>query len=345
MTLWLNRYKARDTGIFFPSLPWCGKVAAVYTQAINILHPDNLLVSLIKNQTHMTALSILVPSLFECNHASIIKQGHRAVLESSRMILSRVRIDLEESKSWEGCLHLEDVRYFHLWKLPFLREALLQEGKRGGFLALVSPDARGLPLITRCSRALDMIVSGIDFGNNQTSAQTRTRASTRYSNQTGTPFANRSPAQIPTPSSDRSSTQAISGLSQLVGLGIGFTPSGDDFISGVLLGERMARLFMEMPAEVRQEPHLKYLPVNKEEIQAALDKTSLGGKTLLWQALQGQFPCCLLRAARGLSKAKRFEDMLDMVKEAVSHGETSGTDALTGLLWYLEIAGNAEVKS
>jgi hypothetical protein len=118
----------------------------------------------------------------------------------------------------------------------------------------------------------------------------------------------------------------LRGLAGLVGLGIGFTPSGDDFLAGLLLGEALAG---------RKEP----LRLDRAEIRAALGKTNDGGRSLLHQVLSGHFPHYLIETAGELAAAADAAGIEEAVARAVSHGETSGTDTLTGLLWYLERTG------
>jgi hypothetical protein len=76
--------------------------------------------------------------------------------------------------------------------------------------------------------------------------------------------------------------------------------------------------------------------IQGEEIRKVLDKTNHGGRTLLWQVLQGHFPYYLIEAVRGLARAGNTEEILKTVGRAASHGETSGTDALVGLFFYLD---------
>lgn len=120
-------------------------------------------------------------------------------------------------------------------------------------------------------------------------------------------------------------TGRLEGMARLVGLGIGFTPSGDDFLAGVLLAEAMT---------AGTAP----LRLDKEEIRGALGKTNDGGRSLLYQVLAGHFPSYLLETASGLAAARDQAGIDRAVAAAVRHGETSGTDTLTGLLWYLTAA-------
>jgi hypothetical protein len=125
------------------------------------------------------------------------------------------------------------------------------------------------------------------------------------------------------------------GLSHLVGLGIGLTPSGDDFLTGVLLADCM----------VAYAGGAYRLPIDRQEIAEALERTTSAGRTLLWQALQGAFPAYLLALARcfggeqGASMASPGSDNADFepcLVRILAHGHTSGTDAAVGFLWYLE---------
>ncbi len=106
----------------------------------------------------------------------------------------------------------------------------------------------------------------------------------------------------------------------LVGLGPGFTPSGDDFLAGALLAEECCA-GAEGPA------------VDRESIRRSLARTTPGGRTLLALALRGSYSAYLLRFLALLDSARSDEEVRAAVREAVAHGETSGTDALIGLLW------------
>lgn len=205
-------------------------------------------------------------------------------------------IDLGGGDPWEGCLGPENIKGFSLSRIPLLRRALLQKGKRGGLLGLIHPIEKENPFVEKTYRILgQVLVRGHE-------------------------------------------TSGMKGLSQLVGLGVGFTPSGDDFVSGVLLAERILSLLSVSHAGVREVAQQRTTPpsIDREEIWKVLDKTTSGGRTLLWQALQGHFPYYLIEAARGLAGANSLEEMTKVVSTAVSHGETSGTDALVGLFRYLD---------
>ncbi len=100
----------------------------------------------------------------------------------------------------------------------------------------------------------------------------------------------------------------------LVGLGIGFTPSGDDFLCGVLLG---------LDALGREEEFV--LLKNRLD----LERTSLGGRSLLMGALLRQYPLAFRNFVCGVGKG-------NLDKEIFNFGSTSGTDFACGLCWVLK---------
>ncbi|MCU0596021.1 MAG: DUF2877 domain-containing protein [Desulfobacterota bacterium] len=118
-------------------------------------------------------------------------------------------------------------------------------------------------------------------------------------------------------------------LCGLVGLGPGSTPSGDDFVTGVLLGEEAKAVAENM------KPVLAW-PEERKGLLSALDRTCDAGKTLLWQALQGRFPAYLIETVRAVSKAEGRAGIDEAVERAVRHGATSGTDALVGFVFSRE---------
>jgi len=107
-------------------------------------------------------------------------------------------------------------------------------------------------------------------------------------------------------------------LSKLVGMGIGFTPSGDDFLTGVMLYEAMFGVNL----------------INRASIRAKLIGTTEGGRTLLTLALENSFPFYLKQFAGSILIGKFPSE--DTVGRALMHGSTSGSDALTGFLWAAE---------
>ncbi len=110
------------------------------------------------------------------------------------------------------------------------------------------------------------------------------------------------------------------GLENMVGLGQGLTPSGDDFITGALLAEACTG---------------NSDSIQKKTIESKLEKTTYPGKTLLTLALMGSFPEYLLTFLNERSSAFKKNDILLVINKASDHGSTSGKDSLAGFYWYL----------
>ncbi len=111
----------------------------------------------------------------------------------------------------------------------------------------------------------------------------------------------------------------LTGLEKLVGLGQGMTPAGDDFITGVLLGEQCMN---------------RRVTIDKTLIGKNLNKTTYAGKTLLHLALEKSFPAYLLDFLNEISKPETADSFPEAALKASAHGSTSGRDTLSGFLWY-----------
>lgn len=105
----------------------------------------------------------------------------------------------------------------------------------------------------------------------------------------------------------------IKGLENLVGLGQGMTPSGDDFITGALLS-------------ANRNISIK---IDKSAIERNLGKTTYAGRTLLYLALNESFPAYLLTFLEE-------KDVMSAIENASLHGATSGMDSLAGFYWFMQ---------
>ena len=123
-------------------------------------------------------------------------------------------------------------------------------------------------------------------------------------------------------------------FSRLVGLGIGFTPSGDDFLTGYLMASELWSRFHR-----RSDGADEKTPALGASIEERLGSTTPGGRTLLSLALRGSYPCYLLRfwrSLRGLDGTRGSTAAVEQaVRRVAEHGETSGLDAVTGFVCFL----------
>lgn len=114
---------------------------------------------------------------------------------------------------------------------------------------------------------------------------------------------------------------AAAGLGGLVGLGPGLTPSGDDFLCGVLAGLLLAGL--------GQHPFAGCL---MRQVASRLPDTNAISAAFLQCALEGQYSEAVVR----LSALPPVEEILAAFS-AIGH--SSGSDTLCGVLYLLERRG------
>jgi len=265
----LKTFYPQYRGSFLPDDPWEGRVQSVYSKAVNLLHPDGILISFVDSIEQMTDYGIVI-SDFE-SLLSIISTGTSISFNGTSFSSPNLTVNLSQAKVWNGqCVQLLKESTFDISpiKRAFLKVAL-EDG-----LA---------PIIT----GMDPNVFSIASGDIIAKAFSR--------------------ADI--------NNGLLMDLSPLVGLGIGFTPSGDDFITGVMLYETLRGISI----------------INKNKIKSCLSKTTAGSRTLLTLALKNSFPYYLKQYAELVSTANFSPDAV--VGRAVMHGSTSGSDALSGFIW------------
>lgn len=270
---------ARHVGALVPD-PFTAEIASLHSRVVNLLLPDGLLVSLVKDPGDMTALAIEVPGLPNVDLASRVFTRSGGVIRSS----SAYAVRLGSGRTFAG------------------------KPLRGRF-----SDGLGQTLRSEILRlsGSDGFASVLDNPQNA--------------------FARRAGAIL---------ADGEQGLSRLLGLGIGFTPSGDDFLTGYLMASdlwcasRGASGAQE--GSSAQETSAAGL---RESIGARLAETTAGGRTLLYLALRKSYPWYLLRFWRSIrvidGDRRPGADLSEAVQCAARHGETSGLDALTGFAWFL----------
>ncbi len=271
----MKQFPVSIKGRHVPVQPWEGTVLSVYGKAVNILHPDGFLVSVLKNGEQMSGYGLVAADLFSLMSPGDL-EGIPVVCDSEKIIFEpAISIDYSMAQLWSGGVSV--------CRKPIPLEKLLavyrRKAPREGFSSLILGDVSDI-----YTKAALAILEKVESGG-------------------------------------------IVDLSPLVGLGIGFTPSGDDFISGVMLYLR-----------VFGEGEKASVTVDRAAITAALRKTTPGGRTLLSLVLQNSFPAYLKTFTRALCGDVYKNNAETVVSRVLTHGATSGSDALAGFFW---IAGYA----
>ena len=271
----MNQFSAALKGEYIPENPWRGSVLSVYTKAVNILHPDGFLVSLLKDRGQMSSYGLVVPGLFTGISPDKLKGKSVICGSGTLMIDSCCSVDFADAASWSGTVPVCK----NMLPLKNLLTVYRVQAPQEGFSSLILGNSNDI-----YGRAAFSIL-------------------------------------------EKAKTDRILDFHSLVGLGIGFTPSGDDFISG-------AMLFVNMFGNRKKYAEFS---VNRNAIAGVLDKTTPGGRTLLSLVLKNSFPEYLRAFASALSYAGGAKKIESAVSLALTHGSTSGSDALAGFFWFAEL--------
>lgn len=113
-------------------------------------------------------------------------------------------------------------------------------------------------------------------------------------------------------------------LARLIGLGIGLTPSGDDFLCGILAG-------LILTGQTESEFVLSLKSSICEHLSDTVDVSA----AFLQCALKGQFSLAVNHLATAT-----VENVPKIIEEFLAIGHSSGTDTLCGILYMLELIFN-----
>jgi len=118
---------------------------------------------------------------------------------------------------------------------------------------------------------------------------------------------------------------ALNPTVDLIGLGSGSTPSGDDYLVGLLAG-------------LEATTHPARDAIAGAIVVAAPTRTTAIGAAMLGHATRGAFAERLHDVLVALA-AGRTDGLTTAIERAMAYGATSGSDTLVGLFCALEIAG------
>lgn len=258
--------------------------------------PDGRLCSLLRDKSQLSDLGITVSGLFKAEY--IDEYAGSDVLGDENSIL------ISAKEGTKGTENLKSIRII-------IRGAEIWSGRLSSCRSTVErPDFAGIIEAFRIKAPADGF-SPVITGEGRVDIYSR------------------SAAKILDGLSDAG--DRILDLSFLVGLGIGFTPSGDDFISGVLLYEVMyGNRYMRV-----WSPR-----INRDAVIEKLEGTTPGGKTLLSLVCNGSFPAYLKEFHEALCGPYSSVEYDNLIKRVLDHGATSGSDALSGFLWAAKVFDN-----
>lgn len=268
------------------------RVHSVYRRAVNLEISDARgLVSLVDRAADMAPAALLLDRL-----PAPLVRGTECTLNRSMLRIGREwLVDCADAQRWDGCLPHGAEYCITAQRIAALRTLVVEHGSAGGLLGLIHEPAHN-PVSAFAQRLLAAAVDP------PITAQ----------------------AAIPT------AKAAERDVSALVGLGVGLTPSGDDFLAGALLAQELCHASGTCCSSL-----------NRTAIEQRLHATTSAGQTLVAAAVRRQFPAYLLQlterlftveacpgAATPPAAPQRVESGL------LEHGQTSATDAAVGMLWF-----------
>lgn len=291
-----------------------GRVLSLHRDAINISFGGDIpeavpveraiLGSLVLQKIDMTASSLLVQSPHEGFRMDDLpmSRGDTAVIRGSA---------IECAGTWTICLASVNDAPPYDGRISILRP----ESRRERLRQLASPIAGAL-LETGRRRGLAPLAAAI-LGE---ASPERISAAARD------PFVRAAYAAL-APALDGADPTAS--LEKLIGLGIGLTPSGDDFVVGALAARALYG-----PGALPQRERVG--------IERRLAHTTIAGASIVRDALDGSFPEYLRRFTGHVAKATLLADeqartrrVTSAVVQAGAHGHSSGLDAVTGFTFGL----------
>ncbi len=312
-----------------PSEPRRGRVHSVYRRTVNILCGDSLWVSLHPRGVPHNAYSISVDCValggslarrrdrFLDAYAGEIAQVSRSWIDIGDRNL---RVSLHNARIWDGSL--EPLRHFSRWnagvaanllgalagqagkespiKSPFLAGVLARRDGRSDSTPTAAAGAVNSILLIRVARILDDLALAW-----------RTQDADLLASVVG----------------------------NTIGLGLGVTPSGDDFLTGLLAA---SYIFSDRDSSPRNSPDDREFTCTLSAVIGPLThSTTAPSYFMLKAALEGLYPEPLggILSSLGRGDAARARDW---VGKMLGLGATSGQDMLAGVLFWFEASGICE---
>lgn len=263
--------------------PSAGRVLASFDHACDLLTEGGDVVALVTPQVGSGPLNVVVDDSASC--FASLEPGMPATLDADEIQVGELEIGLGEAAVWEPRPDWADLRARRagiVARLPVLRLLSVEDAPAGSLLSILEGSSFDGSLrgaaLAETERAVGALMDGW-IGD---------------------------------------LTRLREGAAQLAGLGGGLTPSGDDFLTGVMVWAWLAH---PAPSSFCQAV-----------VEAAAPLTTTLSAAFLGAAARGECDA----AWHDLLYALAQEDGVELPKAAqdvLAHGVTSGADALAGFLW------------
>jgi hypothetical protein len=287
---------SRRLGVELQAATFRARVLAAFDRACNLVSPDGLVIALVLPQIGDGPLNIVVdgaPGDF-----SPLVPGMPAWLSQECLQVGGLSISLARASVWEPrpeWRSLRACRQTITQRLCYLQHIALRHAPEGSLLTLF-PNGPAT------------VASGLRSGSSNEGGRLATML-----------FAVAQAGAEAVRCGWRGDTAELrSGAAQLAGLGGGLTPAGDDFLTGLMLWAWLAHPTPQRLCQTLTE--------------AAAPRTTLLSAALLKVAAAGECNAAWHQLLHTLARGEN-DQVTGVVENVLSHGHTSGADALAGFLW------------
>ena len=260
--------------------PFSARVLALFEHACDLATAEGDVIALVTPQVGDGPLNVVLDE--EGQGFATIEVGMAAWLEEERLHVGGLTVALDNATLWEPRPDWERLRARRdAWveRLPLLHALALRYAPEGSLLALTYKMAGGLDATLATAReATEALRAGWQ--------------------------------------GDVARLQA--GAARLAGLGIGLTPAGDDFLTGLMLWGWLAHPDPDRLCHLLAE--------------AAVPRTTTLSAALLRAAARGEGGAAWHALLAALVHGEN-EEIARGAQDVLAHGATSGADALAGFLW------------
>lgn len=276
-----------------------GKVHSIFSSTINVVTDEGKIIAITRNRQGIVPYSIITDcenSFFELP----IKQGERVLFRRDSVNFKKLYINLDFDLSTDLSLDMSSHTQFNQdfinYKLKNLKHFLMVNGNNAGMLSILSE--------------LSSIVKNGDYRDTNNNFNVILPALSKLLHA----FIKRDYRNIDQLAKD------------IVGFGLGLTPSSDDFLCGMMA----AFLYGSKITIFSQE---YYLAIFKNMVTKIEGRTTIISENFLKNSSQGIFPLFIKELCVNLFSDESYDrdQFTKLLNGILSFGETSGTDILCGI--------------
>ena len=294
------RLNALSAGVEAPTMCFSGVIHSIFQHACNVSLESDTLLTLVSSEKGNLSQGIRLGTPPTFTFLNQVRLGQPFACRGGilRISESELSIDLRTARLWH--IDLKRLRVdlcqrdtAQAWAVAWLE---LEKHRRGnGIFAMIAaiPVPRQSPVTSPKGRAL---------GERVAQTVSALLAATRT-------------FQL---------DDAINAIKPLIGLGLGLTPSGDDFIVGFLAG-----LWSTVGSD---SSRLRFMSSLGAWLSQAATGTNAISRTYIKSAVNGNVSEPIAILAQRFGQAESLDSVREATRTALQVGNTSGTDGVLGLL-------------